>query len=554
MSWRSGGGSSSSRRLFALCLGAILASGSAASGLVPPHAIGDASGGGLHNAAAAQGTARGEVARRLSEICGYLESGTTNQQAASLRQLQESITIKELAEFRAYLLRPLAPAILGPLRAHFETLLLGEIETAEAAVAEFDAARRAAREFAAKTPEPLAEEAARELAALREKREAARQKSHDSYRALLAHGYAIAPVLWSRIHQKKPPPYHVARFHARLHEDLAAAVRLEFPSAPRSRSLPPFLRRALVPLIPDVHGRDPKGWDAFREEVAAESLDAASGLHPERWREARAVFLELGDWGQRRLVAWVADPAQNEHLSASLRSAFAERNLLAVPAAFDRSMGLDLGAYRAQPAKRRRETIQRLEWTAGERAVPIFARLLEVERERFVQVAAAVALARLGDRRGGEFLERLSFEESAEIASLSRAVLIIDARQRREAGEAEDALQRLLELLRRFPGDFELHFEIGITALGVRDFELAMRHFQRAIAYQPENMLAHYNLACALALRGRSAEAMRELEQAVEAGFDDFRHIEEDPDLESLRELPVFRALLARLAARDRGR
>ncbi|WNG44657.1 tetratricopeptide repeat protein [Archangium minus] len=56
-----------------------------------------------------------------------------------------------------------------------------------------------------------------------------------------------------------------------------------------------------------------------------------------------------------------------------------------------------------------------------------------------------------------------------------------------------------------------------------------------------------YSAACAAALEGRKDEAMTWLERSVENGFRDAEWMKQDEDLSSLRELPAFTALLAKL-------
>ena len=60
----------------------------------------------------------------------------------------------------------------------------------------------------------------------------------------------------------------------------------------------------------------------------------------------------------------------------------------------------------------------------------------------------------------------------------------------------------------------------------------------------PTDAIAHYNLACSLARGGCPQEAIRSLSQAILLGYDDLRHLEVDPDLDSLRNHPDFRNLL----------
>lgn len=61
--------------------------------------------------------------------------------------------------------------------------------------------------------------------------------------------------------------------------------------------------------------------------------------------------------------------------------------------------------------------------------------------------------------------------------------------------------------------------------------------------------LALYNTACAQARLGRDDVALTTLNRALEAGYQDFARIEQDPDLAGLREHPRFVQLLERARA-----
>jgi tetratricopeptide (TPR) repeat protein len=67
---------------------------------------------------------------------------------------------------------------------------------------------------------------------------------------------------------------------------------------------------------------------------------------------------------------------------------------------------------------------------------------------------------------------------------------------------------------------------------------------RRLVDLLPDDFLARYNLACSLAVAGRSDEAIDSLSRAILLGYDDLAHMEADPDLESLRNHPDFLALL----------
>ena len=66
----------------------------------------------------------------------------------------------------------------------------------------------------------------------------------------------------------------------------------------------------------------------------------------------------------------------------------------------------------------------------------------------------------------------------------------------------------------------------------------------RLVGLLPDDFLARYNLACSLARAGRADDAIDALSRAILLGYDDLAHMEADPDLESLRDHPDFRALI----------
>lgn len=72
-----------------------------------------------------------------------------------------------------------------------------------------------------------------------------------------------------------------------------------------------------------------------------------------------------------------------------------------------------------------------------------------------------------------------------------------------------------------------------------------------AAEIEPDNFVIRYNRACALALAGRPDAALDALERAVDGGFADAELMASDPDLEGLRDTDRFRALAAKLGARQ---
>ncbi len=89
--------------------------------------------------------------------------------------------------------------------------------------------------------------------------------------------------------------------------------------------------------------------------------------------------------------------------------------------------------------------------------------------------------------------------------------------------------------------------------IGKAEAALKQKNYADAVGYY--ELLARtyqngghlYNLACCLALTGKTREALKALSEAVTNGFSDQRLAMQDPDLASLRTLPAFRNILSRI-------
>jgi hypothetical protein len=74
-----------------------------------------------------------------------------------------------------------------------------------------------------------------------------------------------------------------------------------------------------------------------------------------------------------------------------------------------------------------------------------------------------------------------------------------------------------------------------------------LRMDRKLVRLQPSNPTAHYNLACSLALSKRNPDALRSLRQAIGLGYRDFEWMSHDPDLQGLKKIPAFGALVDQL-------
>jgi tetratricopeptide (TPR) repeat protein len=66
---------------------------------------------------------------------------------------------------------------------------------------------------------------------------------------------------------------------------------------------------------------------------------------------------------------------------------------------------------------------------------------------------------------------------------------------------------------------------------------------------RPHDPTVLYNLACSYSLTDRTEEAFIALHRALAAGYDDFKWMAQDPDLETLREHPLYDEVRTKIKA-----
>jgi tetratricopeptide (TPR) repeat protein len=113
------------------------------------------------------------------------------------------------------------------------------------------------------------------------------------------------------------------------------------------------------------------------------------------------------------------------------------------------------------------------------------------------------------------------------------------------------AISALRERLAEKPDDVQARSELGRMLLISGDRAGSIEAYDALVARAdlPERTrsVALYNLACAHALEGHKDAALGRLEEAASEGFTNASEISADPDLQSLRQEPRYRALIQRL-------
>jgi len=88
-----------------------------------------------------------------------------------------------------------------------------------------------------------------------------------------------------------------------------------------------------------------------------------------------------------------------------------------------------------------------------------------------------------------------------------------------------------------------LEGRIGLFYLQRNQLDLSMRYLQMAIEKDPKNNVHYYNLACLSAKKGNVTASLDYLEKSIETGWDDYKWLMSDTDLENVRKDKRFEIL-----------
>jgi adenylate cyclase len=125
----------------------------------------------------------------------------------------------------------------------------------------------------------------------------------------------------------------------------------------------------------------------------------------------------------------------------------------------------------------------------------------------------------------------------------------------REKKESEGAYRRSLKVTRKHldlnPDDARAVL-FGASALAhLGDREEAVKWASRASVIDPDNPSVNYNVACVFAQLNEVDRGIDSLEQSITTGMAQKEWMENDPDLNPLRQHPRFQVLLDRLDKSD---
>jgi tetratricopeptide (TPR) repeat protein len=152
-----------------------------------------------------------------------------------------------------------------------------------------------------------------------------------------------------------------------------------------------------------------------------------------------------------------------------------------------------------------------------------------------------------GGKNGGITLARAGPLGTTAHATSRRAEareLLRDGAGHLAEGSFEAARRRFEDAIALDGSLPEAYNGVGVTYRMRNDLPSALAWYKKALGVDPDFGDAYYNIACVYALQGERALALRYLQIAAMNGYATAEGIDADPDLESLRGDPAYRALV----------
>lgn len=164
-----------------------------------------------------------------------------------------------------------------------------------------------------------------------------------------------------------------------------------------------------------------------------------------------------------------------------------------------------------------RERIVRAVASDGEKhAIPTLARVVEHEQHRSVWLTAVWALWDMGP------------EGQLALAEL---------------GVTKIRTDRL---------DVGIRIRLGNSLLEDGQYDKAIEQYTQVLKKEPDNEIALYNMVCAYSLKKQIDQALDWLRKALDAGYDDANWMDNDSDLDNIRDQPRYKQMLRELRVKER--
>ncbi len=108
-------------------------------------------------------------------------------------------------------------------------------------------------------------------------------------------------------------------------------------------------------------------------------------------------------------------------------------------------------------------------------------------------------------------------------------------------GKYKEAIINYKKALHHNKSFQEATINLSTAYMKISNFEEALKTLEKGMMLDSKNPHIHYNYACYYSLTGQPEASLKKLKTAIQFGFNNFKQIETDPDLEKLRQSPEFK-------------
>ena len=111
-------------------------------------------------------------------------------------------------------------------------------------------------------------------------------------------------------------------------------------------------------------------------------------------------------------------------------------------------------------------------------------------------------------------------------------------------GRPEEAIRTYQRALTLAPDHQESLHGLSWAYMQTKEYEKALTVLKQLSALSPGQAVIDYNISCAYGRAQRPKESITWLKTALEKGYDNWRRIRSDDDLDPIRQRPEFRSLM----------
>ena len=164
--------------------------------------------------------------------------------------------------------------------------------------------------------------------------------------------------------------------------------------------------------------------------------------------------------------------------------------------------------------------------------------------EKLLDIENALQEARQAVMSSDRKLSIEAMQKIVQLDAANYAALNFLTSLRAFGGRIPLAQKLMAELERLYPDRPETYHLKGHLDLREKNYDLALSNFKKTLEIDPLCSEAMYDSACMYSLQNKKEDALSLLGKSIDAGYDDFKNIEGDPDLANVRDTERYKEIV----------